>query len=82
MDLKDLIKGGRLKVGQKLVWKRRDGVRICSVSSNGTLLSEDGLEFKTPSGAAKYFNGGKNVDGWLVWKIFENEKVKLTDLRN
>lgn len=85
MTLKDLIESGKLKVGQKLVWNRRNGFFECYVTEDGKLKFPDGTEFKTPSGAAKYVNGGKNIDGWIVWKIAQSEKdksdINLSELR-
>lgn len=80
--ISDLISNGLLKVGDKLVWKRRSlgKTHIATIQSNGTLVTEDGAVHKTPSGAAKHFSK-KPVDGWNTWKISET-KTSIGSLRS
>lgn len=79
--ISDLISKGLLKEGDKLVWKRRSlgKTYTATVRSNGTLVTEDGVVHKTPSGAARHFSN-KPVDGWITWKIGET-KVSIGSLR-
>jgi hypothetical protein len=80
--ISDLISHGLLKVGDTLVWKRRSlgETHTATVQSNGTLVTEDGVVHKTPSGAAKHFSN-KPVDGWNTWKIGES-KTSIGSLRS
>ena len=38
-------------------------------------LTSDGEKHKSPSGAARSFNGGKPIDGWLAWKLENGSKL-------
>ena len=80
--ISDLVSHGLLKVGDKLVWKRRSlgETHTATIQSNGTLVTEDGAVHKTPSGAAKHFSK-KPVDGWNTWKIGET-KTSIGSLRS
>lgn len=80
--ISDLISNRLLKVGDKLVWKRRSlgETHTATIQSNGTLVTEDGAVHKTPSGAAKHFSR-KPVDGWNTWKIGET-KTSIGSLRS
>ena len=80
--ISDLISHGLLKVGDKLVWKRRSlgEIHTATIQSNGSLVTEDGVVHKTPSGAAKHFSR-KPVDGWNTWKIGET-KISIGSLRS
>ena len=80
--ISDLISNGLLKVGDRLVWKRRSlgETHTATIQSNGTLVTEDGAVHKTPSGAAKHFSK-KPVDGWNTWKIGET-KTSIGSLRS
>ncbi len=84
MNINDLVKAGKLFIGQELVWNSRKGRRTCTITPDSELQISNGKKFKTPSGAAKFLNGGKNVDGWLTWAILDTETksyIKLNDLR-
>jgi hypothetical protein len=80
--ISDLISHGLLKVGDTLVWKRRSlgETHTATIQSNGTLVTEDGVVHKTPSGAAKHFSN-KPVDGWNTWKIGQS-KTSIGSLRS
>jgi hypothetical protein len=58
-----------IKTGDILIW-RRDFMGVTyevQVTSVG-LMHSDGSLFRTPTEAAKFFNGNSPVNGWLVWK--------------
>ncbi|NCW94558.1 MAG: hypothetical protein EBW79_06180, partial [Actinobacteria bacterium] len=82
MTLKHLLAAGYLKSGDSIIWKRRALKRshLASIQSDGTIVTDDGVVHKTPSGAAKHLNDDKPVDGWLAWKL-EESGVSLSDLR-
>jgi len=81
MNLKDLIDQGKIKAGTKLVTKKKGVVIRGTINANGTITTEDGQNFKSPSGAIRAFNGNKPVDGWLAWKIDDAEKRTLDSFR-
>ena len=82
-SIRDLVRSGTLKEGQKLVWNRRMSKQIhhATVNPDGSITTSDGVKHKSPSGAAKHLNGNKPVDGWLAWKI-ENTGASLSSLRS
>jgi hypothetical protein len=77
----DLISHGLIKAGDTLVWKRRSlgETHTATIQANGTLVTEDGVVHKTPSGAAKHFFN-KPVEGWNTWKIGQS-KTSIGSLR-
>ncbi|CAN2230727.1 Restriction enzyme adenine methylase associated [actinobacterium SCGC AAA044-D11] len=68
--IKDLMAKGLLAENDELVWKQKTlGVEhIAIITKYGEIRTSDGQLHRTPSGAAKWLNGGKSVDGWLTWK--------------
>ncbi len=81
-NIKDLVNAGKLVPGTKIVWRRRSlsENHVATINVDGTITTSDGRKHKTPSGAAKYLNDNKPVDGWLVWKI-EGSGASLGSLR-
>jgi hypothetical protein len=79
--LKDLLELGRIQAGTELIGKYKGAQFETFVTSEGELETREGKRFKTPSGAAKAFNGGKSVDGWHFWKLKIDPKIRLCDLR-
>ena len=79
----DLVQKGLLTAGQELIWNRRVAklVHLATVNQDGSITTADGIKHKTPSGAAKYLNGNKPVDGWLAWKV-KNTGDSLASLRD
>ncbi|MFB6953574.1 hypothetical protein ACFCXP_28435 [Streptomyces niveus] len=59
---------GRLRAGQRLVWKRRNLQRkhVAEVLGNGNMRVEDGRVFGTPSRAATVLAGNQQ-NGLHVW---------------
>ena len=82
-SLKDLIKSGFIQANEELIWKRRieNTTHSAVVNIDGSITTSDGQNHKTPSGAAKHLNGGKPVDGWLVWKL-KSSGHSLASLRS
>lgn len=80
--LSDLIEAGLLAVREVLVWERpRLGVTYrATVGEKGTLRLEDGREFSSPSRAAIEVAEIPAMDGWLVWRNGEGERLR--DLRS
>jgi hypothetical protein len=81
-NLRELLKSGALQTGEKLIWKRRVSgkTHTAEVTATGEIVVEDGTKHRTPSRAAKHLNGGKSVDGWIVWKLVRTSSP-LGDLR-
>jgi hypothetical protein len=80
--ISDLIVNGLIEVGDTLIWTRRSlgEIHTAVVQANGTLVTEDGVTHKTPSGAAKHFSQ-KPIDGWNTWKVGES-KQSIGSLRS
>jgi hypothetical protein len=80
--ISDLIVNGLIEVGDTLIWTRRSlgEIHTAVVQPNGTLVTEDGVTHKTPSGAAKHFSK-KPIDGWNTWKVGES-KQSIGSLRS
>jgi hypothetical protein len=71
MSLSQLIKLGKISVGDELTWTRKSlqVKHLAKVIEGGKIQTSDGSIHKTPSGAAKHLNANKPVDGWLAWKL-------------
>jgi hypothetical protein len=75
--LKELIDSGRLPVGTRLRFKRRDRTTTATVVQDGIKLGKK--VYRSPSGAASAVTGGP-VNGWAVWKTEDGEPLaKLRD---
>jgi hypothetical protein len=60
------------KVGSRYEKKMRDGTKhvLTVVEVRGEIKFQLGRQiFDSPSGAAKYIKGGREVNGWVFWKI-------------
>jgi len=77
MSLKELLKLGKLREGEDLVWNRRS-LKVqhrARVLADGVIQTADGAVHKTPSGAARHLNNNKPVDGWIAWKLSNGEPL-------
>ena len=82
MTFHELVKSGAIAIGTELFWKRRGlGETHTAIVVEGAIRTVDGKLHKSPSGAARYLNNGKPVDGWKVWKIKESGLL-IDDFRN
>lgn len=78
--LDPLLASGKLRVGQRLVWRRRNlnQVHHVTVMADGSLRLEDGSVHTTPSAAATALAGNQQNG----WKVFATEDgTTLGDLR-
>jgi len=78
--LADLIVNGRLHLGQRLVWRRRNlkQVHHAVLVEGGRLRLDDGSVHATPSSAATALAGNQQNG----WKVFATEDgTLLKDLR-
>jgi hypothetical protein len=75
MNIKDLIESGKLQAGASLSMKKHGKVISAVVTAEGFIKTSDGQLHKSPSGAARSFNGGKPIDGWLAWKLEDGSKL-------
>ena len=82
-SVKQLLKSGSVSAGDVLVWSRRvlKSSHEAVINQDGTISTSDGKKHKTPSGAAKYLNQDKPVDGWIAWRHVKSGK-KLAELRS
>lgn len=81
IDLATLARYGLIKSGDVFCWKRNSGEIIHKVVLTENYVLQSGNEFfQTPTSAAKFFNGDKPVNGWLVWKVLDR-KISLENLR-
>lgn len=78
--LAPLLADGRLRVGQRLVWRRRNLRREhhAVVLATGGLRLEDESVHNTPSGAAAALAGSQQ-NGWITWAT--EDGTLLDDLR-
>ncbi len=75
MNIKDLIESGKLQAGASLSMKKHGKIISAVVTAEGLIKTSDGQLHKSPSGAARSFNGGKPIDGWLAWKLEDGSKL-------
>ncbi len=82
-SIKKLLKSGSVSAGDKLVWNRRvlKSAHEAVINEDGTISTSDGKKHRTPSGAAKFLNQDKPVDGWIAWR-HEKSGKKLAELRS
>ena len=81
MNIKELIQNGKIKPGTQITMTKKGVTIDASIKGNGSIETSDGQIFKSPSGAAKAFNGGKPIDGWLAWRLKENHRITLDSFR-
>ena len=75
--LKELIDSGRLPVGTKLRFKRRDGITTATVVGGGLKVGKK--VYPSPSSAASAVTGGP-INGWAAWRTEDGEPLgKLRD---
>ncbi|WP_324786630.1 DUF4357 domain-containing protein [Streptomyces sp. H51] len=79
--LATLVTSGRLSVGQRLVWHRRNynKTHLAVVTADGRLRLEDGTTHKSPSGACGAISGIA-INGWSAWRT--EDGTPLQALRN
>jgi hypothetical protein len=78
--LAQLVATGKLTVGQRLTWRRRNlGTEYTAfVTEDGKLRLEDGTIYDSPSGAC-FAAAGINVNGWSTWRTTDD--ISLQSLR-
>jgi hypothetical protein len=82
IDLKTLARHGLIKAGDVFVWHRKFESNFYKVTLTKNFYLQSGdYVFKTPTSAARHFNGDKPVNGWMVWKLLDH-KVSLNNLRS
>jgi hypothetical protein len=77
IELADLVEAGLLEPGQRLIWE----TYTATVTDAGTIRLEDGREFSTPSGAAMNAADLMAYDGWYAWRLDDEDRPRLHDLR-
>lgn len=87
MNLKTLIDDGKVRSGETVVMRRRQGSdRSAKINGDGTLTTDDGKVHRSPSGAAKHVVG-RPIDGWTAWRLpngrtLDELREKRTDPRS
>jgi hypothetical protein len=62
LKLSELITYGKIQTNTKIIRKTRNRHYIGWILSSGEIKLEDNSIHRTPSGAAKHTNNGKNID--------------------
>ena len=79
-ELAPLLVAGQLRVGEELVWNRRNITHRAFATADGSLELEDGRVFAAPSGAGRAL-AGYEVNGWRNWRR-ASDGVSLSSLRD
>jgi CBS domain-containing protein len=77
VTVSDLLEAGLIQAGAKLRFKRnRIGVTYhATVTDSGRIrLENSGEEFRSPSRAAMVAAGMRAVDGWLAWRVVDQNR--------
>ncbi len=77
----ELLSAGLLAAGTKLIFSRKGKSARATITSSGGMVV-DGIEYQTPSSAAKAAHGVKTVNGWTAWKLDDSNGKSLADLRD
>ncbi len=80
--LLELIEAGVLQEGEELEWNRPQVGQVFRLvlEGDGSLVTEDGRRFSSPSQAATQLSGTSN-NGWKVWRVPRIGNALLDDLR-
>jgi Restriction Enzyme Adenine Methylase Associated len=81
--LTDLLEGGYVSSGDRLVWARPGTGEIynATLTDNGCIKLEDGRVFSGPSRAATEVAGIAAYDGWQAWRVGGADGELLDHLR-
>jgi Restriction Enzyme Adenine Methylase Associated len=81
--LTDLVDAGVLRPGHNLVWDRPQlgATYRATVTDQASLRLEDGRAFSAPSRAAIEAAGGGSYDGWYAWRVDDDRRESLHELR-
>ncbi|MET7522627.1 DUF4357 domain-containing protein [Streptomyces sp900116325] len=74
--LRDLLADGRLRPGQRLVWRRPNSAKeyVAYVTADGRLRLQDGRTCDSPSGACQLLTGG-SANGWKEWETEDGNPI-------
>ena len=70
--LQELIESGRLPVGTKVRFTRRDATTTATVVPDGLRIGRK--VYRSPSGAASAITGGP-INGWAAWRTEDGERL-------
>ena len=70
--LQELIESGRLPVGTKVRFNRREGTTTATVVADGLRIGRK--VYRSPSGAASAITGGP-INGWAAWRTQDGERL-------
>lgn len=75
----DLVAAGLLSEGTRLIARSGGRVATAEVGPSGEIVMSGGT-YPSPSSAASA-GLGVSLNGWIIWRIAENESISLADLR-
>ena len=70
--LQELIQSGRLPVGTKVRFTRRDATTTATVVQDGLRIGRK--VYRSPSGAASAITGGP-INGWAAWRTEDGQRL-------
>ena len=70
--LQELIQSGRLPVGTKVRFTRREGTTTATVVQDGLRIGRK--VYRSPSAAASAITGGP-INGWAAWRTEDGEPL-------
>ncbi len=77
----DLIQRGLLRVGDRLILRRRNKPNTEAVLTSDSSLRVGRDTYSSPSAAAKAVLGGKPAQGWDRWHVVRLDNVTLATVR-
>ncbi|WP_346006808.1 DUF4268 domain-containing protein [Janibacter terrae] len=75
VELKHLVEGGLLEVGDTLAATHRDFVGREAVIGEDCLIHLNGKVFDTPSGAARHLRQ-RATNGWYFWSVADGRRLR------
>lgn len=75
VELKHLVEGGQLSVGEKIFATHRDFVGREAMIGDDRWIHIDGKKFETPSGAAKHLRK-RATNGWYFWAVSDGRRLR------
>jgi hypothetical protein len=81
VSLSDLIDSGLLSRNTVVVCRYKGVVHEAKLTAKGLIQTASGETFKSPSAAARRFNGDKPVNGWVAWKVGSKSGPSLAKVR-
>jgi hypothetical protein len=81
VSLSDLIDSGLLSRDTVVVCYYKGITHEAKLTAKGLIRTAGGETFKTPSAAARRFNGDRPVNGWVAWRVGSKSGPRLASVR-